>query len=96
MGEHIVDKEMGIGLKDFHRLASGVLGGGNFTGDGSSIVFEDDDKRIEVTCAEMPERRIAMMRIPVLRVRLKFSGYGDGDLERALARFDKAFARTGG
>ncbi len=94
--DRVVDKEMGISRADFLRLLPGALGSGIITMDGSSAVFEDGERRIEVSFEEMPERRIANLRLPVLRVSLKFSGFAEDRLKEALARFERAFARTGG
>ncbi len=92
----VVEKEMGLSRSDFLRLLPGALGSDSFTVDGDSIVFEDGSRRIEIAIAEKPERRIAKLALPVMRVVISFIGYGGDEAAQALARFERAYQRTGG
>ncbi len=92
----VVEKEMGLGRQDFLRLLPGALGTADFTVDGNSIVLKDGPRRIEIAIAEKPERRIAKLALPVMRVVISFIGYGGDEAAQALARFERAYRRTGG
>ena len=95
MAERVTfDKEMGITHRDFLRILSRVVGEQNYRADGRRIIVEDGDRRLEITLSEESERRIALVVMPVTRVRFEFSGYDDPD--QAMLRLDRHFQRGGG
>lgn len=90
----IFDKELGITHRDFVRILSRVVGEQNYRRDGRRIVVEDSDRRLEITLSEEKERRIALVVLPVTRVRFAFTGYDDP--EQAMLHLDRHFQRGGG
>lgn len=93
---HVVDKEMSISHADFFRVLPAVLDGRTFVRDGTRVTIGDADRRIEISLSAEGERRIALLRLPVTRVRITFFGHGANEAETFLARFDRAFQRGGG
>ncbi len=95
-GTIVVDKEMAITHADFLRILPRALDGREHTVDGNRIVVEDGRRRLEITLAETTERRIALLTLPVTRVRLDYRGYTEAEAAAAVALFDRAFRRGGG
>ena len=95
-GTIVVDKEMAITHADFLRILPRALDGREHTVDGSRFVVEDGPRRLEITLAETTERRIALLALPVTRVRLEYRGYTEAEAAAAVALFDRAFRRGGG
>ncbi len=92
----VVEKEMAITHADFLRLLPRALDGREHTIDGNRIVVEDGPRRLEITLSETTERRIALLTLPVTRVRLEYCGYTEAEAAAAVALFDRAFQRGGG
>ncbi len=92
----VVEKEMAITHADFLRTLPRALDGREHTVDGNRMVVEDGPRRLEITLSETTERRIALLALPVTRVRLEFSGYTGAEVAAAVALFDRAFRRGGG
>ena len=67
-----------------------------FTVDGRSISVIGAPGRVEITLSEQRERRIALLRLPVVDVEIELSGFEPEALERFLAQFDRSFQRGGG
>jgi hypothetical protein len=56
----------------------------------------DGEVRLEVEVVPGPERRIALIRLPTLRVTYRFSGGSRAAQDALLARLDRAMHRGGG
>ncbi len=97
MGEPvIVEKEMGITHAEFFRVITRALTGRPHVIEGNRVRIEDGARRLDITLSAEEERRIALVALPVTRVRLSFAGYGPAETAEALARFDRWFQRGGG
>ena len=92
----VIEKEMGIDHADFLRLLPRALEGRDPRRDGDRIVMEDGARRLEITLGETSERRIALLALPVTRVRFAFTGYSADEAEAAMRRIDRAYQRGGG
>ncbi len=95
-GTIIVEKEMAITHADFLLTVPRALDGREHTVDGNRIVVEDARRRLEITLSETTERRIALLTLPVTRVRLEYRGYTEDEAAAAVALFARAFRRGGG
>ena len=95
-GTIVVEKEMAITHADFLRTLPRALDGREHTVDGNRIVVEDGPRRLEITLSETTERRIALLTLPVTRVRLEYRGYTEAEAAAAVALFDRAYRRGGG
>ncbi len=89
-----VEKEMAISHRDFFRILPRALGTEDYRVEGSTIRYENGGQRLEITLSAESERRIALVAIPVTRVRLAFFGYDEP--QAALTRFERYFQRGGG
>ena len=92
----VVEKEMGLTHKDFHRALPLAFAGKAFQTSGHRVVLADGCKRLEITIGPERERRIANLRIPATDVRLAFHGYDDDEVAAALKLFDRTFQKGGG
>ena len=95
-GTVTITKDMGITHAEFFRLLPRALGPEAYSQDGTRVVRQDGNRRLEITLGPEGERRLALMRVPRTAVTLTFSGYSDDDRGAALALFDRAFQRAGG
>ena len=55
-----------------------------------------DDVMLEIDVVPGPERRIALLRLPTLRVTYRFVGGSEAAQRALLARLDRAMHRGGG
>lgn len=95
-GDIVIHKEMGITHDEFYRNIGRALGGEDYRRNETGVVVDGGGKSLDITLSEQGERRIALMAVPVTRVRLTFRGYGETDIKKMVATFDRAFQRGGG
>lgn len=91
----ILEREMGCTLEELARWLPGatgqapavpIPGGWRFTVPGGEVLLEVEPR---------PPRRIALLALPVVLVRFRFTGLGPAARAEFLARFD-AWTRRGG
>ncbi len=92
----IVDKEMGLTHAEFFRVIRRALAGRAYVIEDNRVRIEEGPRRLDITLSGEEERRIALVAIPVTRVRLSFTGYRPAETAETLARFDRWFQRGGG
>ena len=92
----VFDKGMGITHGEFLRVLPRFMEGRDWRVEGNRVRVEDGNRRIDITLTEERHRRIALMAVPVMRVRLAFSGYDADQARRLVARFERHFQRGGG
>lgn len=92
----IVEKEMGITHREFFRVISRALAGRPHTIGENNVRVAEGDRILDITISEEGERRIALMTVPVTRVRLAFSGYSESKTAETVVWFDRWFQRGGG
>ncbi|WP_051340520.1 hypothetical protein [Azospirillum halopraeferens] len=93
MAPATVVKEMCLTRADFLRLLPGAAGALPVSVDGDR---ERPAAGLEITLTPLPDRRIALLRLPVLRVAITVHGLDEPARRAALERFDTAFRRGGG
>lgn len=93
---HVVDKEMGITHREFFRVMRRALDGRPHAVGTEGVRIEDRGRRLDIRLFEETERRIALMTVPVTRVRLTFRDYTEDETAETLAWFDRWFQRGGG
>jgi hypothetical protein len=64
--------------------------------EGGEVVLSVGGGHVRISLSEEPPRRIAMVSLPVLAVRFRFDGLGEGEREAFLAHFDFYTRRGGG
>ncbi len=89
-----VEKEMAIERREFGRTLRRALPGAHIAEDGDTITVREGAGTLRITLLPKPSRRIGLLALPVLAVRLHYSGYEDP--EGHLARLDISFQRGGG
>lgn len=94
--EHLVRKEMGYTRDEFMRHLPEALDGADMRVVDNIIQVQDGAGRLRIELGPESERQIGFFRIPKLPVDLYFSGYGEAEIEAALARFARAFQKGGG
>ncbi len=87
---------MGITHAEFFRVIARALDGRPYRVESRRVVVEEDGRVLEITLSEESERRIALITLPVTRVRLIFTGYGEARTAETIAWFDRWFQRGGG
>ena len=87
---------MGLTHEEFFRVITRALESRPHRVEKRRVVVEEEGRVLEMTLSEESERRIALMTLPVTRVRLTFTGYGEAATAEALAWFDRWFQRGGG
>lgn len=89
-------REMSITHKEFLRSLAPAVAPATFTVQGRSISVIGAPGKVEITLSKERERRIALLRLPVVDVAIELSGFEPDALDRFLAQFDRAFQRGGG
>ena len=96
MGTTRLHREMTITHAEFLRSLVPAVAPATFTVDGLSISVIGAPGKVEITLSEQRERRIALLRLPVVDVAIELSGFEPDALARFLTQFDRAFQRGGG
>lgn len=94
--EHVVEKEMAVTHRDFLRLLPKAVGDSDIQVDGGRIRVGSGRRLLRIDLSEESVRQIANLKIPLTRVKLTFSGYGEDDIAAALEQFWRAFQKGGG
>ena len=89
-------REMSITHKEFLRSLAPAVAPATFTVQGRSISVIGAPGKVEITLSEERERRIALLRLPVVDVGIELTGFEPEALKRFLIQFDRAFQRGGG
>lgn len=93
---HIVDKEMGYSRAEFMRLLPKAVAGGDISVDGRVVRVAVGDRLLRIDLSEESVRRLGHFRLPVIHVRLTFSGYSEAERRAALDRFWTTYQKGGG
>jgi len=92
----VIHKEMTATREEFLRSLPRALGTEDYDREADTFAAAVGAGRMEVHITPLPEWRIGLLALPVLKVRLSFLGLDAAAVEDALARFDRAFQRGGG
>ena len=87
---------MGITHSEFFRTLPSALPGLPYTVQGNDAIVTDNARRLVISLSPEGRRRIAALSLPTTQVHFTFSGYSSDDIDRLMARFDRAFQRGGG
>ena len=87
---------MGLTHSDFFRTLPAALSALPYTVQGHDVIVNDDTRRLVISLSPEGRRRIAALSLPITQVHFTFSGYSQQDIDRFMARFDRAFQRGGG
>ena len=89
-------RDMGITHREFFRTLPAALPALPHTVHGHDVIIAEDTRRLVISLSPEGRRRIAALSLPTTQVHFTFSGYSSQDIERFMARFDRAFQRGGG
>lgn len=91
-------KEMSLTPEQFVQSFSAVLEqeGGSVERTDSQLTIIDGARRATVRFARRPDRRLASLSLPVLKVDIRFEGYTGNEIKRFSDKFDLTFLRMGG
>lgn len=89
-------RDMGITHSEFFRTLPAALPALPYAVQGSEVTISDDTRRLVISLSPEGRRRIAALSLPTTQVHFTFSGYSPQDVDRFMARFDRAFQRGGG
>jgi len=95
-GATVIEKEMGLDHAEFHRTIANALGTDAFERRNDGVTLTQGQRTLEITLGPEGERKIALLRIPVTRITLAFTGYSDDEVKAAVKRFDMTFKKGGG
>lgn len=97
MHHTVIEKEMGIPLAEFFRIAGNFLAGRNHQLTDDGFVVEESGKTIEVTVTPLEDRRITgLMILPRIRVHFSFTGHSNAEVHELLSVIERHFQRGGG
>ena len=89
-------REMTITHAEFLRSLVPAVAPATFTVHGRFISVVGAPGKVEIRLSEQRERRLALLRLPVVDVEIELSGFEPRALDRFLVQFDRAFQRGGG
>jgi hypothetical protein len=89
-------REMAIERAEFLRVFRRAFADDGVEEAGGRLSVGDGARRLDVELAAAGERRLAGLRLPLLRVRLTLAGFRADEARALVARFDRAFQRGGG
>lgn len=90
-----VELEMGLTPAEFRRLLPAALEGRPWQEAEGRLLVQDPGWNLSIEVEARPPRRIALLQVPVTRVRMRFAGAGTG-VDRFLQRFYLHYQRGGG
>lgn len=91
-----IHKEMGITRSEFLRLLKTAVDPASFNQSGDDVDVIGAPGKVRIRLSGDRERRIALIRLPVLDVDLELSGFSGEALRAFMTRFDRAYQRGGG
>ena len=91
-------RDMGYSVAEFFRILPSAVEGHDYTVDGCGVVIRPPggERKLVLRVAELPERRIGMIRIPRIEVDFSFHDFTDEQRKAFLTAFDRSFQRGGG
>ena len=87
---------MGITHSEFFRTLPAALASSPYTLQAHDVIINDSTRRLVITLSPESRRRLGALSLPTTQVDFTFSGYSSQDIDRFMARFDRAFQRGGG
>jgi len=94
--EPLVVKEMGLTVDEFLRGLPGLAGGSPWGHEKGRVRLQMPDGEVSMRLQPLPDRRLAALAIPVIRVEIDLSALPVPARETFLARFDLHYRRGGG
>jgi hypothetical protein len=93
--EAALHREMGCTRSEFLAWLPGAVGGADFDVDGDLITVRHPRGEVLIRIAQMGDRKLGLLSLPVLHVSIQFSGLDRDARDAFLSHFD-LFTRRGG
>lgn len=87
---------MAITREEFARSLAAMVGDAPVRADADSFASGDEARGWAFGLTPLPPRRIALLELPVTRVRLRLHGYAPDEADAFVRRFELYFRRGGG
>jgi hypothetical protein len=91
-----IRREMGCTRREFLTWLPGATRHAPVQISGDTVRVTLDSGSVEITLAESPARRVALLTLPVLAVRLRFDGIDEAARQAFIDHFDLYTRRGGG
>lgn len=88
--------DMSISRGEFERCLPAAVGHVSYVTSGDVFAYCADGRAWRITLEPLPDRVIALLRLPRHRVSFRFEGYDDAARAAWLERFQRHFQRGGG
>jgi hypothetical protein len=95
-GALVFDQEMSISRQEFLRVLPAAVAPDPFSVDGEQVRCQSTSRSWWIVLQALPDRRLARLRLPRLKVQIFLCGYSPPETDSFLARFDLYFRRGGG
>ena len=90
-----LEREMSASRKEFlHGL--GLAFPGRVEESGELLRVDDNEATMEIALTPLPDRSIALLRLPNMKVHIRFTAGSPEKQQAMLARMDRAMQRGGG
>lgn len=96
LSDVLVEKDMALTREDFARLLPEAAHGLPWRSQDGVYSIGGSEAGVDIRLEPLPDRRIALIALPRLRVTLAFRGWSAEERRAFLDRFDTAFRRGGG
>lgn len=92
----VLHREMSISHAEFFRSLVPAVAPATFQADGLTITVHGAPGAVTIRLSEERERRIALLRLPVVDVKIELEDFSEEDYESFMRQFDRSFQRGGG
>ena len=97
-------RDMGYSAAEFFRVLPAAVRDYNLSvADGKAVITKPGDEQhgqhvqqLTITVTPLPDRQIAMMRLPHVEVRFQFTNFTAAERTRFMRDFDMSYQRGGG
>ena len=95
-GALVFDQEMSISRQEFLRGLPAAVAPDPFSVDGEQVRCQSTSRSWWIVLQALPDRRLARLRLPRLKVQVFLRGYSRAEADSFLGRLELYFRRAGG
>lgn len=92
----VIEHEMGLTHAEFFRSLPAALAGQAYQVTTATVRVGSGDRHLLIQLSPESERRIALLRLPVTRVRFEFYDYSAAEVADFMRHFERRYQRGGG
>lgn len=92
------NRDMGYSYTEFFRVLPGAARGYELSvvDNRAMVTMPSTNQKLLITVTRLPDRELAMMRLPHVDVRFEFDGFDEQERREFMKQFDKSYQRGGG